>query len=353
MSFPSLKNDRLLRAAKGLPVDKVPVWIMRQAGRYLPEFREFRTQHDFFTICQTPEFACEVTLQPIRRYPHLDASIIFSDILVIPQALGMVVEMKPSVGPVLPEPLVTPDDLNRLNSSVNVKESLGYVMEAITLTRQKLEGRVPLIGFSGAPWTLMGYMIEGGGSKTMSKSKAWLYRHPEASKKLLSLLTSVVTDYLVEQVAAGAQMLQVFESNAEYLGPETFKEFALPCIKDINKDVKQKLKDRNIEAVPMTIFAKGAHYALPELGKSGYEVVGIDWTVDPKLARELVGPDVTLQGNFDPCALYGRVEDITERARNMVLKFGKDRYIANLGHGIYPDVDPEHAKAFMEAVHSL
>lgn len=347
-SFPELKNDRLLQAARGEEVDKIPVWIMRQAGRYLPEFREFRSKHDFFQICQTPELACEITLQPIDRFPDLDASIIFSDILVIPQALGMVVEMHPGVGPVLPKPLVTPEDISRLKYPVDVFVELKYVMDAITLTRHKLFGRVPLIGFSGAPWTLMGYMIEGGGSKTMAKSKKWLYEYPQESKKLLSILSKVVSDYLIGQAKAGAQLLQLFESNAEYLGPDLFKQFALPCIEEISKTVKEALGKTK---VPMTIFAKGAHYALEELAASGYEVIGIDWTVDPAEARKRVGPNITLQGNLDPCGLYSSDELLPQLTSNMVKKFGKHRYIANLGHGIYPDMDPAKVEIFLKNVH--
>nr|CAD7260364.1 unnamed protein product [Timema shepardi]CAD7572151.1 unnamed protein product [Timema californicum] len=284
MLFPALKNDRLLRAARGEDVDKVPIWIMRQAGRYLPEFRELRSKHDFFTICQTPELAAEITLQPIRRF-DLDAAIIFSDILVIPQALGMIVEMRPGIGPVLPNPLVGPKDIAKLETPVDVSLKLGYVGEAITLVRHRLEGKVPLIGFSGAPWTLMGYMIEGGGSKTMSKSKAWLYRYPLASKKLLQILTDAVIDYLIMQAEAGAQLLQVFESNAEYLGSELFVEFSIPYIREIASKVKAGIKQKGLNDVPMTIFAKGAHYGLEELANSGYDVIGIDWTVDPVKAR--------------------------------------------------------------------
>nr|XP_014291685.1 uroporphyrinogen decarboxylase [Halyomorpha halys] len=350
LNFPVLKNDRLLRAARGESVDKVPVWIMRQAGRYLPEFRELRSKSDFFTICQTPELACEVTLQPIQRYSDLDAAIIFSDILVIPQALGMVVEMKPSVGPVLPQPLVSPEDISKLSYPVNIQEKLGYVMKAITLTRHKLDGRVPLIGFSGAPWTLMGYMIEGGGTKTMSKAKQWLYKYPEKSKELLSILTKVVADYLVEQGKAGAQLLQVFESSAEYLGPELFQQFALPCIREISETVKKALGDKK---VPMTIFAKGAHYALESLANCGYEVVGIDWTVDPHEARKRVGQNVTLQGNLDPCALYSEEKALSKLSSDMLKSFGKERYIANLGHGIYPDVEPEKVGIFLKTIHSF
>lgn len=348
-NFPRLTNDRLLKAAKGEEVDKIPVWIMRQAGRYLPEFRESRTKHDFFQICQTPELACEVTLQPINRYSDLDASIIFSDILVIPQALGMVVEMRPGVGPVFPQPLEAPQDISRLVYPIDVCKELKYVMEAITLTRHKLLGRVPLIGFSGAPWTLMGYMIEGGGSKTMSKSKKWLYEYPEESKQLLNMLTEVVSEYLVGQVKAGAQLLQLFESSAEHLGPDLFRGFALPCIREISKTVKVKLGQGK---VPMTIFAKGAHYALEDLGVSGYEVVGVDWTVDPAEARRRVGPGITLQGNLDPCALYSGEQQLTQLTDDMVKKFGKHRYIANLGHGIYPDMDPAKVEAFLKSVHT-
>ncbi|CAG2062819.1 unnamed protein product, partial [Timema podura] len=275
MLFPTLKNDRLLRAARGEEVDKVPIWIMRQAGRYLPEFRELRSKHDFFTICQTPELAAEITLQPIQRF-DLDAAIIFSDILVIPQALGMIVEMKPGIGPVLPNPLVEPEDIAKLETPVDVSLKLGYVGEAITLVRHRLEGKVPLIGFSGAPWTLMGYMIEGGGSKTMAKSKAWLYRYPLATE-------------------AGAQLLQVFESNAEYLGSELFFEFSIPYIREIASKVKAGIKQKGLNDVPMTIFAKGAHYGLEGLANSGYDVIGIDWTVDPVKARAAVGPNITLQ----------------------------------------------------------
>ena len=346
--FPPLQNDRLLRAARGEKVDRAPVWIMRQAGRYLPEFREVRVEHEFFKVCQTPELACEITLQPIRRFP-LDAAIIFSDILVVPQALGMTVQMKPGVGPVFDKPLLTPEDMETLVRP-DVKVALKYVYDAITLTRQKLEGKVPLIGFTGAPWTLMSYMIEGGGSKTQSKAKKWLYHYAEASHKLLSLLTEVCVDYLVEQARAGAQLLQVFESNAEYLGPEMFEAFCLPYLAKICSQVKARLAEEQLEVVPMTVFAKGGHYALQSLSQTGYETVGLDWTIDPTLARAKVGDKVTLQGNLDPCALYSSKADIQAAAKKLCDKFGSQRWIANLGHGIYPDVDPDHLGAYIEAV---
>ncbi|CAG0885195.1 unnamed protein product [Darwinula stevensoni] len=343
-TFPPLKNDLFLRVARGQPAERVPVWIMRQAGRYLSEFRALREKHNFFEMCQTPALAAEVTLQPIMKFP-LDAAIIFSDILVIPQAMGLEVTMEPGVGPVLPHPLKTPEDMSRLTYD----GSLEYVYDAIKLTREKLEGRVPLIGFAGAPWTLMSYMIEGGGSKTWSKPKRWLYAHPEESKLLLDKITELTIQYLVNQVRAGAQALQVFESHADFLNRDLFLKYSLPYLARISHEVKKQLGD---DAVPMIVFPKGAHYALKELGKLNYDVVGIDWTVDPAVAREQIGPNVTLQGNLDPCALYAPQDKLRDLAQGMVAKFGKQRYIANLGHGIYPDTNPENVRAFIQAVQS-
>uniref|UniRef100_A0A3Q2Q2V0 Uroporphyrinogen decarboxylase n=1 Tax=Fundulus heteroclitus TaxID=8078 RepID=A0A3Q2Q2V0_FUNHE len=302
--FPELKNDTFLRAARGEEPEHVPVWCMRQAGRYLPEFREVRAGKDFFDTCRSPEACCELTLQPLRRFPF-DASIIFSDILVIPQAMGLDVQMLPGKGPTFTDPLKDPEDLQRLQPNVDVHKELGYVFKAITLTRHKIEGKVPLIGFTGAPWTLMSYMIEGGGSSTHSKAKRWLYRHPEPSHLLLRMLTDVIVEYLLGQVAAGAQI----------------------------------------------VFAKDAHYALEELSESHYEVVGLDWTIDPRAARERTGGKVSLQGNMDPCALYAPKERISEIVKKMLEGFGTRGYIANLGHGLYPDMDPENVAAFVEAVH--
>uniref|UniRef100_A0A8C8X8N4 Uroporphyrinogen decarboxylase n=3 Tax=Felidae TaxID=9681 RepID=A0A8C8X8N4_PANLE len=302
--FPELKNDTFLRAAWGEDTDYTPVWCMRQAGRYLPEFRETRAAQDFFSTCRSPEACCELTLQPLRRFP-LDAAIIFSDILVVPQALGMEVTMVPGKGPSFPEPLREERDLERLRDPATVASELGYVFQAITLTRQRLAGRVPLIGFAGAPWTLMTYMVEGGSSSTMAQAKRWLYQRPQASHQLLRILTDALVPYLVGQVAAGAQI----------------------------------------------IFAKDGHFALEELAQAGYEVVGLDWTVAPEKARERVGKTVTLQGNLDPCALYASEEEIGRLVQQMLNDFGPQRYIANLGHGLYPDMDPEHVGAFVDAVH--
>ncbi|XP_051767338.1 uroporphyrinogen decarboxylase isoform X1 [Ctenopharyngodon idella] len=349
--FPELNNDTFLRAARGEEIEHIPVWCMRQAGRYLPEFRESRAGKDFFETCRSPEACCELTLQPLRRFPF-DAAIIFSDILVVPQAMGMEVQMSPGKGPTFPEPLKEPEDLQRLKTKVDVSSELDYVFKAITLTRHKIEGKVPLIGFTGAPWTLMSYMIEGGGSATHSKAKRWLYRYPEASHKLLSQLTDVIVEYLLGQVKAGAQALQVFESHTGCLGPVEFKEFSLPYLRNIARRVKDKIKESGLDNVPMIVFAKDGHYGLEDLSESGYEVVGLDWTIDPHSARVRTGGKVSLQGNMDPCALYATKERISEIVKRMLEGFGTKGYIANLGHGLYPDMDPENVGAFVEAVHT-
>ncbi|CAL1702175.1 unnamed protein product [Somion occarium] len=277
MTFPPLKNDLLLRAARGEETERAPVWVMRQAGRYLPEFRKVRESHEFFEVCRTPELATEVTIQPIRRYSGLlDAAIIFSDILVIPQAMGMEVEMKP--GPYFPDPLNTPADIAKLTKDVDVNKELGYVFEAITMTRNALKGEVPLIGFCGAPWTLFAYMVEGGGSKTFQKAKTWLFQYPQESEKLLMRIADVCVDFLVGQVKAGAQLLQVFDSWAGELAPHHFQQFSFPTLQHISSGVRQKLASEGIPAVPMTLFAKGANHALSQLAEQGgYDVLGIDW----------------------------------------------------------------------------
>ncbi|KAF5274691.1 hypothetical protein FQA39_LY07082 [Lamprigera yunnana] len=343
----TLKNDRILKAIRGEVPDKLPIWIMRQAGRYLPEFKKIRKEFKFFEICQEPYLACNVTLMPIQRY-ELDAAIIFSDILVIPQALKMTVEMGDK-GPYFPEPL-TLETLNKLEPDGAISR-LHYVGKAITLTRHKLLGKVPLIGFSGAPWTLMGFMIEGGSSKTLSKAKKWLYAHKEEAHVLLTLLTDVIIDYLVMQVEAGGQILQVFDTSAEYLNKNLYKEYGLPYIKRICEDVKEKLKILNLNNVPMILFAKGASFCLEEQAELGYEVLGIDWTVNvEKLQRK---PNITYQGNLDPCALYAPKADLEQYVRDMINKFGVHRYIVNLGHGIYPDMDTAAVQTFIDTVHSI
>lgn len=352
--FPSLKNDCILRAARGEKTEFVPVWIMRQAGRYLPEFRELRQKHSFFECCETPAVACEITLMPIRRF-DLDAAIIFSDILVIPQALGLKVEMT-GEGPKFPAPLKQGEPLeSRLNFEVNISQRLHYVYEAITITRHALEGKCPLIGFTGAPWTLMCYMIEGGGSKTMSKAKKWLYQEPAASVQLLDLIADKVTDHLVEQVRAGAQLVQLFESNAEYLTLDLFKEFAYPQIIKICTQVRERLKKLGLEQVPIIVFAKGGHYAMELLAqnKGLISVISLDWTMDPRKIRLLTQDKFCLQGNLDPCALYSDSETIASKTKQMLQQFGTQNYIANLGHGIYPDANFEHVRIFIDLVHKL
>ncbi len=342
-AHPPLKNDLLLRAARREAVERVPVWVMRQAGRYLPEFQAIRAEHDFFTVCRTPELACEVTLQPLRRFP-LDASIIFSDILVVPQALGLEVQMVKGRGPHFPDPLAGPADLDRLNTP-DVQRELGYVYQAVSLTRRVLGGRCPLIGFAGAPWTLAAYMIEGGGSKTFSKSKAWLWAHPEASHELLQAVTDAVVDHLAAQAEAGAQALQVFDSWAGLLSPVQFTTFALPYLTQVADRLKALHPD-----TPLIVFARGAHYALDALAASAYDVVGLDWTILPAAARAIAGDRAALQGNLDPAALYGSPAAIRAAVREMLDGFGTEGTIANLGHGMHPDHDPDHLAAFVEAV---
>ncbi|KAF8558811.1 uroporphyrinogen decarboxylase [Imleria badia] len=347
--FPPLKNDLILRAATTEHTERAPVWVMRQAGRYLPEFRELRDKYEFFQICQDPELATQVTLQPIDRYPDLiDAAIIFSDILVIPQAMGMEVLMNP--GPVFTKPLSVPEDVQGLQTD-RVTERLQYVYDAITLARTRLAGRVPLIGFCGAPWTLMSYMIEGGASKTLQKSKTWLFKYPDQSKALLQLITTACIDFLVGQVEAGAQLLQVFDSNGGDLAQHDFAQFSLPYVAQIAERVRGQLRERGLASVPMILFAKGASPALA--ATANYDVVGLDWTVDPRDSS--IPRDVALQGSLDPVVLYGGRDAIEREVKRMCAEFRTARpstsWIANLGHGITPGVDPEDLKWFFECVH--
>lgn len=355
-SFAPLQNDLLLRAAWGKEVERPPMWVMRQAGRYLPEYNEVKGNRDFFEVCRTPELASTITIQPVERYAGLiDAAIIFSDILVIPQAMGMEIQMIEKKGPHFPNPLRELHDLERLRKDVDVKNELGYVFEAITLTRQKLKGRVPLIGFVGAPWTLMSYMIEGGGSKFFQFAKQWIFKYPRESKDLLLRITRVCIDFLTEQVLAGAQMLQIFDSWAGELSPSDFAEFSLPYLHQIPAGVQTNLRAKGISPVPMTVFAKGAWYALDDLCKIGYQVVSLDWLYDPHDAVTLANGRVTLQGNMDPNVLYGGREAITRKVEQMLTGFkgGKQHYIINLGHGITPGVDPDDLKWFFQECHRV
>ncbi|GAA5964847.1 hypothetical protein JCM3765_005800 [Sporobolomyces pararoseus] len=369
--FPPLLNDALLQSASNKsPLSLTrppPIWIMRQAGRYLPEFQQVRKEHSFFTVCRTPELACEVTLQPIRRFEGLlDASIIFSDILVVPQAMGMEVQMLGGVGPHFPQPLQSPQDATEriLNRNTDVFEELKYVYAAITKTRHGLEGKVPLIGFCAGPWTLFGYMVEGGGSKTWEKAKSWTYKDSENAKAVLQKIAEVSAEYLAGQVQAGAQLLQVFDTNADCLTPHGFSTFILPYLRLLPKLVKQHLASlpTPIPCPPMTVFAKGATtpQQLSDLSQSGYETVGLDWTVTPRFAREHTGSRVALQGNMDPSVLLGGQPAIKDEVRR--LTWGPDGFltcakegieggwIVNLGHGITPGVKPEDARYFLERV---
>lgn len=342
----TLSNDLLLRAARGEETERTPVWMMRQAGRYLPEYRALRAEEAFFEVCRTPDLAAEVTLQPIERF-DLDAAIIFSDILVIPQAMGMVVEMVKGQGPVFPEPLAVPADMARLREPV-VGSDLGYVYDAVGLSASRLQGRVPLIGFCGAPWTLMAYMVEGGGSKHFVEARSWLYRHPDATRELLARLADVAVQHLIGQIRAGARAVQVFDSWAGLLGPVEYEEFVLPSLADLASRVKEEHPE-----VPIIIFPRGAHYAPELFADTRYDVISLDWTMDPADVRRRIGDRLVLQGNMDPAVLFAEPQTIRSEVGRMLERFGRVGHIANLGHGMHPQHDPEHAGIFVDAVHQI
>ncbi|EEY18385.1 uroporphyrinogen decarboxylase [Verticillium alfalfae VaMs.102] len=359
--FPPLKNDLLLRAARGEVVERPPCWIMRQAGRYLPEYHEAKGTNDFFACCRSPEIASTLTLQPIDRFDGLlDAAIIFSDILVIPQALGMTVEMVDKKGPHFPSPLTGPEDPQYASVMAvdlpTAAAELDYVYKAITMTRHKLAGRVPLIGFCGAPWTLLCYMVEGGGTKLFIQSKKWVYRHADAARALLQKIADLCVEYLALQVQAGAQAVMVFDSWAGELGPREFASFSEPYLAHIAAHLPAKLRSLGLDPVPMTVFPKGAWHALGRACDLGYDAVGIDWMQDPAEAVRIRGDRrVALQGNADPGVLYGTKEEMTRAAQVMVDGFWKEKkgWICNLGHGITPGVNPDDLKFFLSEVHRL
>ncbi|TDH26136.1 uroporphyrinogen decarboxylase [Segetibacter sp. 3557_3] len=337
-----LKNDLLLRALRGEEVERPPVWMMRQAGRYLPQYLELKAKYDFFERVQTPELATAITLQPVDLV-GVDAAIIFSDILVIPQAMGLEVLMEEGKGPSLPQVIKTISDIDNLQTG-GVEHSLRYVTEALSLTKRELNGRVPLIGFAGAPWTILCYMVEGKGSKTWDKAKQFAYTSPELAHRLLQKITDITINYLIAQAKAGADMVQVFDSWSGSLSPADFKTFAQPYLLQIVEGVK--------EHVPVTLFPKGSWYALEDLSKSGASALGIDWCVSPQFARHATGNRMTLQGNFDPSKLLAPIPDIQSAVKEMIDAFGTRRYVANLGHGITPNVPVDHARAFVDAVKS-
>jgi len=335
-----LQNDLLLRALKQEKVERPPVWMMRQAGRYLPDYMKLRAKYDFFTRVQTPELATEITLQPVDQI-GVDAAIIFSDILVIPQAMGVEVLMEEGKGPSLPNVIKTQKDIDALVTD-NVEETLSYVTKALSLTKQELNGRVPLIGFAGAPWTILCYMVEGKGSKTWEKAKQFCFTQPELAHQLLQKITDITINYLKAQVKAGADVLQVFDSWSGCLSPGDFKVVAQPYLIQIADALK--------EYAPVILFPKGSWYSLKELSDSSASGLGLDWCISPEMARQMTGNKITLQGNFDPARLLLPVPEIKKAVKEMIDAFGAQRYIANLGHGITPNIPVENAKAFVDAV---
>lgn len=336
----TLKNDLLLRALRGEKTERTPVWMMRQAGRYLPDYLKLKEKYSFFERCQNPELASEITIQPVDQV-GVDAAIIFSDILVVPQAMGMEVQMVEHKGPLLPDPIKNFADLDRLIVP-DVNESLGYVFDALRLTKQRLDGRVPLIGFAGAPWTLLCYMVQGKGSKTFDEAKAFCYTQPETAHKLLQLITDTTIAYLKGQAAAGADVVQIFDSWGGLLGPEDFENLSMQYIRQI----VAALKDKTLTI----IFAKGAWHSLDSMAATGANGLGIDWCIRPQMARQLAGPRVALQGNFDPAKLLSPIPVIRKEVKAMLDAFSGYPHIANLGHGILPNVPVDHAKAFVETV---
>lgn len=337
------QNDIILRAARGEKVERVPIWLMRQAGRILPEYRATRSRaKNFIEFVKNPELACEVTVQPVDIL-GVDAAIIFSDILVIPEAMGLPYQMIEAKGPNFEKTVQNENDIKQLHTAET--GDLNYVIEAIKQTKKTLNNRVPLIGFAGAPWTIMAYMVEGSGSKTFSKAKKFLYQEPQLAHQLLSKITDSTINYLKGQVEAGADMIQLFDSWAGVLGPEQYREFALQYI--------SKISDELSPLVPVTVFAKDAHFALADMAKLNCNTIGLDWTINPQDARIIIGHEKTLQGNADPCMLYADEKVIEKEARKMVDAFGKQRYIANLGHGLYPDTDKNKVKFFIDCIKSL
>ena len=345
-----LENDLLLRALLREPVARTPVWIMRQAGRYLPEYMATRTAAgSFMQLCQTPELACEVTLQPLRRYA-LDAAIIFSDILTIPDAMGLGLYFVSGEGPKFRQPLEDADAIRRLPRP-DVSDSLRYVMDAVALTRRELGGKVPLIGFSGSPWTLATYMIEGGSSKSFGKAKGLLYQEPKLAHELLGKLADTVTDYLNAQIESGAQAVQIFDTWGGALSAEAYREFSLAYMQRIVEGLTREHEGRR---VPVILFSKGCNTQLEALAASGCDALGVDWTISLEEVRGRVGERVALQGNLDPAILLANPEVIRREAGRVLASYGAGAgHVFNLGHGITPDVNPDHLAALIDAVAEL
>jgi uroporphyrinogen decarboxylase len=343
-----LKNDRYLRALLRQPVDKTPVWVMRQAGRYLPEYREVRAQAgDFMTLCTTPEMACEVTLQPLRRF-DLDAAIIFSDILTIPDAMGLGLHFVSGEGPKFTKVIQNAVDIANL-AVPDMEQELGYVMDAIRLTRREIDGKVPLIGFSGSPWTLACYMVEGGSSKDFAKVKGMMFDEPKQMHALLDVLADSVIAYLNAQIAAGAQAIMLFDTWGGSLSGVKYREFSLAYMQKIAEGLNRQSEGRQ---VPVTLFTKGGGQWLEAMAQTGVDALGLDWTTDIADARTRVGEKVALQGNMDPCVLYASADRVEQEVKSVLAGFGHGTgHVFNLGHGIHPTINPENMLRLVNSVH--
>jgi uroporphyrinogen decarboxylase len=350
MPNPPLKNDLLLRALLRQPTPRTPLWMMRQAGRYLPEYRATRAKAgSFMNLCMNPELACEVTLQPLERYP-LDAAILFSDILTIPHAMNVGLEFEAGEGPKIARPVRTPADIDRLPIP-DPEGELKYVMDAVRLIRRELDGRVPLIGFAGSPWTVGTYMVEGGGTKNFAHIKGMLYGAPKQMHRLLDVITTATTNYLNAQIAAGAQAVMVFDTWGGVLAPAEYREFSLQYMARIVASLTREAEGRR---VPVILFTKGGGAFLDEMANTGADALGVDWTTDLADARAATGGRVALQGNLDPSVLYAPPAAIRGQVARVLASYGHgDGHVFNLGHGIHPDVDPEHAGSMIAAVHEL
>ncbi len=344
-----LINDRLLRALLREPVDRTPVWIMRQAGRYLPEYRATRERAgSFMKLCTTPELACEVTLQPLARFP-LDAAILFSDILTVPDAMGLGLGFAEGEGPRFARPVRSTADVKNLVVP-DPEDRLRYVIDAVRLVRRELDGKVPLIGFAGSPWTIATYMVEGQGGTSFSIVKKMLFDQPQLLHSLLDVVARAVTAYLNAQIAAGVQAVMLFDTWGGVLAPRNYREFSLRYMHAIVSGLTRKAEGRS---VPVILFSKGGGQWLEAMAATGCDALGIDWTTDLKDARARVGKTVALQGNLDPCVLYASPERIRTEVEIVLESFGAGNgHVFNLGHGIHPDVDPEHVEVLVEAVHS-
>jgi len=345
-----LKNDRFIRALLKQPVDKTPVWMMRQAGRYLPEYRAIRAQAgSFMNLCTNPQLACEVTLQPLERF-DFDAAILFSDILTIPDAMGLGLYFSEGEGPRFERPVRTAADIERLPIP-DPELELKYVMDAVRVIRKNLQGRVPLIGFSGSPWTLATYMVEGGSSKNFAKVKGLMYEQPHLMHKMLDKLAQSVAAYLNAQIAAGAQTVMLFDTWGGALGTEEYLEFSLRYAQQVRSLLNTTYEGGKI---PTILFSKGGEQWLEAMADTGYDALGLDWQTDMQQSRSRVGDRVALQGNMDPITLYANPEVIKSKVATILEKYGSGSgHVFNLGHGILPDINPEHVKAMVDAVHDL